>query len=185
MKFSSYLLLTVIAFTAVVVPTLPAATPAKTAAAAPDIADDTQLVALGFSPGNAEALVLNVINAAKKEIRMAAYVFNSRKIALALRAAKDRGVDVQILVDMPQASHRDRVRKLMATHKFTYRLTAEYASMHNKFIVADGLFVQTGSFNYTFSAATKNAENVVVLRGKKTAASYKKEWQRLWDEAAK
>jgi phosphatidylserine/phosphatidylglycerophosphate/cardiolipin synthase-like enzyme len=185
MKFLPYVSLALFAFTPFAVSVLPAASPTGTAATATDTASDTQLVAHGFSPGNAETLVLGVINAAKKEIRMAAYVFNSRKIALALKAAKDRGVDIKILADMPQASHRERVRKLMVTHGFTYRLSAEYASMHNKFIVADGLIVQTGSFNYTLSAAKNNAENVVILRGKKVAASYKKEWQRLWDGAAK
>ena len=36
--------------------------------------------------------------------------------------------------------------------------------MHNKFMVVDGDAVQTGSFNYTTSAATRNAENVLVVQ---------------------
>ena len=54
---------------------------------------------------------------------------------------------------------------------------------HNKFIVADGTAVQTGSFNYTSSAAQRNAENVLVVRNAPALASqYGAEWRRLWDE---
>jgi len=50
-------------------------------------------------------------------------------------------------------------------------------------LVADGTLVQTGSFNYTSSAALRNAENVLVVRNAPAlAAQYGAEWQKLWDE---
>ena len=56
--------------------------------------------------------------------------------------------------------------------------------MHNKFLVIDGVHVQTGSFNYTTSAQERNAENVVVLWNQPAiSAAYGREWQRLWREA--
>ncbi|MDG5827003.1 phospholipase D-like domain-containing protein (plasmid) [Xylella fastidiosa subsp. pauca] len=36
--------------------------------------------------------------------------------------------------------------------------------MHHKFMVADGLHVQLGSFNYTSSANLRNAETAVAFR---------------------
>ena len=51
-------------------------------------------------------------------------------------------------------------------------------------MVIDGQAVQTGSFNYTASAAGRNAENVLVVRdAPAVAAAYAAEWRRLWDEA--
>ena len=63
------------------------------------------------------------------------------------------------------------------------RVNARYALQHNKFIVVDGAVVQTGSFNYTASAAEHNAENVLVVgNAPDLAARYGREWRRLWDE---
>ena len=63
------------------------------------------------------------------------------------------------------------------------RLHGRYALQHNTFMVVDGATVQTGSFNYTASAGTRNAENVLVLRNAPAiAAQYTTEWQRLWHE---
>jgi phosphatidylserine/phosphatidylglycerophosphate/cardiolipin synthase-like enzyme len=44
--------------------------------------------------------------------------------------------------------------------------------MHVKFIVVDGVAVETGSFNFTKGAAVRNAENVVVLHDPDAAAAY-------------
>ncbi|MCU6361259.1 phospholipase D-like domain-containing protein, partial [Enterobacter quasiroggenkampii] len=59
-----------------------------------------------------------------------------------------------------------------------------YAIMHNKFMVVDGDTVQTGSFNYSASAVSRNAENVLLIHGvPKLATSYRQVFKRLWDEA--
>lgn len=51
-------------------------------------------------------------------------------------------------------------------------------------MIADGSTVQTGSFNYTASADSRNAENSIVLRGvPQIAAQYEKEFNRLWAES--
>ena len=38
-------------------------------------------------------------------------------------------------------------------------------------------------FNYTTSAQSRNAENVIVLWNQPASAAYDREWQRLWREA--
>ena len=56
--------------------------------------------------------------------------------------------------------------------------------MHDKFMVVDGVTVETGSFNFTTAAEEYNAENVIVLRGDSgVAGSYEAEWSRLWSES--
>jgi phosphatidylserine/phosphatidylglycerophosphate/cardiolipin synthase-like enzyme len=56
--------------------------------------------------------------------------------------------------------------------------------MHNKFLVVDGMTVETGSFNYTNAAEEKNAENVIILRSHRDIAEqYLTRWQELWDES--
>lgn len=57
-----------------------------------------------------------------------------------------------------------------------------HAIMHYKFIVVDGETVETASFNFTSSAESRNAENVLVLHDATVAAQYGQEWEQLWDE---
>ncbi|MDR1817190.1 MAG: phospholipase D family protein [Puniceicoccales bacterium] len=140
-----------------------------------------EVIAVGFSPGNAENVVIGTIRGARREIRMAAYTFSSTNIIRALEDARRRGVRVYVVLDS-KGSNRTALRRLGAAG-IPFRTCVSYQIMHNKFIVADGATVQTGSFNYTRAAATTNAENVIVLRDPALAALYTKEWQRLWDES--
>jgi hypothetical protein len=51
-------------------------------------------------------------------------------------------------------------------------------------VVVDDVTVETGSFNFTYAAENKNAENVIVLHDAlEIAKRYSGEWQRLWDES--
>jgi phosphatidylserine/phosphatidylglycerophosphate/cardiolipin synthase-like enzyme len=93
-------------------------------------------------------------------------------------------VDVQVVVDKSQQGERYTSATFLANMGIPVRVDTRYAIMHNKFIVVDDQSVQTGSFNYTSSAAQRNAENVVVLTGMpQIASSYTREWGRLWDES--
>jgi len=51
-------------------------------------------------------------------------------------------------------------------------------------MVIDRSTLETGSFNYSAAAESKNAENVIVLRGvPEIAKTYAIEWSKLWNEA--
>ncbi len=65
------------------------------------------------------------------------------------------------------------------------RINGMYSIMHNKFIVADGSAVETGSFNYTSSSEKRNAENALVIKDEPDIASrYQSEFNRLCNESA-
>jgi len=57
------------------------------------------------------------------------------------------------------------------------KIDAQHAIAHNKVIIIDGETVITGSFNFTKAAEEKNAENLLVIRDKKLAELYIKNWQ--------
>ena len=52
-----------------------------------------------------------------------------------------------------------------------------------KVIVVDADLVITGSFNFTNSAQTRNAENLLVLKSAGLADSYKANWQTHWNHS--
>jgi len=140
---------------------------------------------VGFSPnGQALNLVLKSINSAKTTIRVAAYSFTSKPIALALLNAKNRGVDVQVIADEKSNSRKYSAVSFLANHGIPVRLDGKYPIFHHKFIIIDNNSIETGSFNYSQAAATKNAENVLVLWNvPKIANTYNSEWSHLWLEA--
>ncbi|PNG46144.1 MULTISPECIES: phospholipase D family protein [unclassified Variovorax] len=141
--------------------------------------------AAAFTPGQALPLVLDTIRGARSTLLVAAYSFTSRPVATALRDAQRRGVKVFVVVDAGEAAKAYSAARFLANERVPVRANARHALQHNKFIVADGTAVQTGSFNYTASAAQRNAENVLVVRNAPAlAAQYGAEWRRLWDEGA-
>jgi phosphatidylserine/phosphatidylglycerophosphate/cardiolipin synthase-like enzyme len=155
---------------------------ARTVESTPIAAGGT--VSVAFSPGNAEQVVVHTINGARKTILVAAYSFTSRPIATALLDAKARGVDVRVVADKSQRTERYTSIRFLANKGVPVRINSRYAIMHNKFLVIDGATVETGSFNFTRSATLRNAENVIVLGNMpEVAATYSREWNRLWDEA--
>jgi type IV secretion system protein VirD4 len=142
---------------------------------------------VGFSPKrNALEVVMSLILAAQKEILVAAYSFTSKEIAFALTQAKDRGVDVRVVVDHAQNSDDQggykAVNYLVSQDIPVFR-SENYSAMHHKFMVADGLHVQLGSFNYTSSANLRNAETAIVFRhAPELAEIYRTEWMNLSTE---
>ena len=144
----------------------------------------TPSVEVAFSPNDgATELVVKTIESARNTVRVAAYSFTSKPIALALVESKKRGVDVKVVVDKSQATARYTAATFLANEGVPVRVDYRYAIMHDKFIVVDGVTVEEGSYNFTAAAEAKNAENVLVLHDATVAAKYGQEWDRLWGES--
>lgn len=137
-----------------------------------------------FSPnGGAEQLIIKVIDSAEQRLRVAAYSFTSANIVRALIKAKRRGVDVEVLVDEKgnKGKANQAALNLLVNSDISARTNSRYAIHHDKYIVADGMTVQTGSFNYSAAAAKSNSENVIVIWNRnEVAASYEKHWNSRW-----
>lgn len=150
--------------------------------------DPNAPVVIGFSPGidgyRAVDVVIQAIAEAKTSVHMAAYSFTSRDIAAALVAAKQRGIEVALVVDAKENNRKYTAATFTANQGVPTRTDDHYAIMHNKFLVIDGRNVETGSFNYTEAATKRNAENALLLRNvPQLAGRYEREWQRLWAES--
>ncbi|MFP3019615.1 MAG: phospholipase D family protein [Arsenophonus sp.] len=149
------------------------------------ISTSIQNIEVGFSPGRtAKQIILLAIKEAKTSIDIAVYSFTSKPIALALVDAKQRGVNIRMVADKKSNGGKYTAVTYLVNHRIPVRLNNKYAIMHNKFIIVDGHSVETGSFNYTKSAAFRNAENVIYLRNlPNIAEKYTREFNRLWRES--
>ncbi|AXF85099.1 Phospholipase D [Ephemeroptericola cinctiostellae] len=123
-----------------------------------------------FSPNDdVQGEIVSALNAAKKQILVQAYLLTDDSITHALMAAHQRKVDVRVLLDAvrtQQASGSDA--NALSHAGINVKLENRYENAHNKVIVIDaGLpsaVLLTGSYNFTYTAAKKNAENLLMIR---------------------
>lgn len=149
-------------------------------------------VELAFTPwDDAEGAVLRVLHEARKSIYVQAYLFTSRPLAKALIEAKGRGITDYVLSDREMLAKDEASRSQipqLAAADIPVWIEVRYAAAHNKIILIDpeeatGAVV-TGSYNFTFSAQARNAENLLILRGNPgLARAYLANWQRHRIEA--
>ena len=136
-----------------------------------------------FSPrGGCTHLVVAHIGQAKHYINGAIYCFNSAPIANALLAAHKRGVTVRIFADGRQSKREWEQLTRLRKAGIPVRI-ARIGVMHNKVMLIDGLYVLTGSFNWTKPGESKNAENLLCIKSPMLCAHYTKEWEKYWVKA--
>jgi len=132
-------------------------------------------------PGGCDpaAAVVQAIGGARKTVLVQMYALTSRRIVTALVNAKRRGVDVRAIVDRRQLdedrSDTNAVARL-ASGGVPVLVDTVSGLMHDKIMIVDGATVITGSFNYTWSAEHKNAENLLVIHDPALAGEYTQNW---------
>ena len=89
-----------------------------------------------------------------------------------------------VLLDQKSSSTNRYVIDLLQSNQVALRFDGEHAIAHNKVMVIDQRIVVTGSFNFTNSADTRNAENLLVLESPALAARYQANWQSHWAHAS-
>jgi len=131
-----------------------------------------------FSPhGGATDAIVRELNKAKSTILIQAYSFTSAPIAKALLNAHKRGVKVEVILDKSQKIQKYSSATFLYNQGIPVKIDAKHAIAHNKVMIIDGETVITGSFNFTKAAEEKNAENLLVIRDRKLAERYIKNWQ--------
>jgi phosphatidylserine/phosphatidylglycerophosphate/cardiolipin synthase-like enzyme len=130
------------------------------------------------------ARIVREIEDANNYVYIAAYIFTHEALADAVARAEARGVEVKVLLERENASSGYSRKRVLVNSGAEVREDLNPALMHNKFCVIDGRLVITGSFNYTFSADTKNDENLVFIRSGETAQRYRQKFEELFRYAS-
>ncbi|MEO7725918.1 MAG: phospholipase D family protein [Burkholderiales bacterium] len=131
----------------------------------------------------ADEMIIAAINAAHLQVLVQAYSFTHRRIADALVRARSRGVEVALIVDHEQSRASPAIVHVILHAGVPVLVDAQHAAAHNKIIVIDAghadCAVVTGSFNFTYAAQHRNAENVLVMRGNSPLCdAYFNNWRR-------
>lgn len=131
-----------------------------------------------FSPhGGATDAIIHELNKAKSTVLVQAYSFTSAPIAKALLNAHKRGVKVEVILDKSKRTQDYSPATFLYNQGILVKIDAQHAIAHNKVMIIDGETVITGSFNFTKAAEENNAENLLIIRDKKLAERYMKNWQ--------
>ncbi|MFH1234426.1 MAG: phospholipase D-like domain-containing protein [Candidatus Diapherotrites archaeon] len=131
----------------------------------------------------AERLV-EFMGSASKSLHIMIYSLTKQEIADAIVAAKEKGLDVKVVMDKGQAAGAHSLDEFLIESGVQVKIVDPpgYAIMHNKVAVADGNAFSTGSFNYTQNADSGNAENLLIVKDRAMAEKMEKEFEKYWSE---
>jgi phosphatidylserine/phosphatidylglycerophosphate/cardiolipin synthase-like enzyme len=139
---------------------------------------------LGPSP-TMEKAVLAFIGSASKTLDMCVYDLDLPDFAQALLDARKRGVKVRVIIADDNAAKAyavaDQLKEMEALGFLTLAHNRS-GLMHNKFMIADGERVWTGSYNLTRNCSRFNDNHAIVLESRELAENYEKEWQEIFEK---
>ena len=132
----------------------------------PDGGIDTSLVAL--------------IDGAESSVDLAAYDLDLESVVAALIRAQEAAVEVRVVVDGESAGQAAVTQLRQARIPLVARPAGGWGIMHNKFVVVDGTWVWTGSWNMTENGAHRNDNNAVLIASRFLAQDYATEFEELF-----
>ena len=138
-----------------------------------------------YSPDDGvEQRLEQLIREAQKDIFFLAFSFTSDKLAQAILDRAAAGVTVAGVMDKSQ--YKSNIGSDYDTFRsagLDVRLDGNPRNMHHKVIIIDQSIVIAGSYNFTFSAETRNDENLLVIHSPEIAELFLKEFQKVFLQA--
>lgn len=131
------------------------------------------------------------IDAARDTLDVAVHGIGLREAAEALLRAKARGVRLRVVMNethawprKPGEKRSPEVQALLdaGVEMRTLRGSREFGVMHNKYLVADGRLVLSGSYNWTRAADDLHLENVFLTDDARRVALYEANWRWMWEQ---
>lgn len=127
-------------------------------------------------PQDCARLITDVIDQARNTIYMQAYGLTNPEIINSLIKANKRGVEVRILLDRSNLTQKYSKIDELKQAGIEVGIDKVAGIAHNKIIIVDDYKVVTGSFNFTVSAAKRNAENILIIQDTDIARGYLENW---------
>lgn len=142
-----------------------------------------QIQVVCFSkPQRCDGLIVSQLSMATRYIHVMVYSFTSDVLAEALISAKNRGVEVKVVIESQQASIPGSEYQRLISAGIETRVDGNPALMHHKVVIIDGLVVITGSYNWSAAAEDNNDENFIIIQDESIALLYQAEFQRVWGQ---
>ena len=141
-----------------------------------------QNVELFFSPQGYAMYrgVIPLIKDAKKSIDVSIFFLTHKNISKELVAAKNRGVDVRVIIDATSATNGYSKHNYLRENGIPVKVENWGGKMHMKSAIIDGKHLILGSMNWTSAGESKNDENTLIIRNARDAKNYQEFFNLLW-----
>ena len=139
-----------------------------------------------FSPrGSIKDAIIQNITSSRGTIDVTAFTFTSGDIAEALYQAKERGVEVRVIIDQTQDAKSYPVLRFFKEEGFDLQFLKGNVggSMNNAFAIFDDKLLVTGSYTWTEYAEKFNYENAIFIDESDVVEKYKNEFEVLYDKS--
>ena len=128
--------------------------------------------------GGIDAHLVALIDGARQSVDVAAYELDLDTVADALLRALERGVPVRLVTDTDNLDEAAVLR--LREGGIPVVADERGALMHNKFVVVDGRYVWTGSWNLTVNCTYRNNNNAVRIDSPALARNYATEFEEMF-----
>ena len=139
-----------------------------------------------FSPrGSIKDAIIQNITSSRGTIDVTAFTFTSGDIAEALYQAKERGVEVRVIIDQTQDAKSYPVLRFLKEEGLDLQFLKGNVggSMNNAFAIFDDKLLVTGSYTWTEYAEKFNYENAIFIDESDVVEKYKNEFEALYDKS--
>jgi len=126
---------------------------------------------------------IKLIENSTRQVQAVIYKFEEKSLLAAIKKAHDRGVEIQLLVDINEAKEKKSRVKEAIEYGIKVRKWRN-GKLHAKFAVIDKSTVITGSFNWTKAAKKKNMELILLYADQATVNRFLYLYNDLWNRAA-
>jgi phosphatidylserine/phosphatidylglycerophosphate/cardiolipin synthase-like enzyme len=131
-------------------------------------------------PAGIDERLVDLIDGAQERVDLAAYELDLESVTDALLGAHASGVEVRVVTDGTYADEASIARLREAGVPVVARPDTGGGIMHNKFVVVDGTWVWTGSWNMTENGTFRNNNNAVLIASRALAENYSDEFAELF-----
>lgn len=133
-----------------------------------------------FTCPGCEQTILTLISSAKERIYCEMYILTNKKYIKALRNAKEKGVEILLLLD--NNTYNRKILPELDIIGITYKLSDRFNLLHSKACVFDNtLFV--GSHNWSYTSQSKNREINLITDSQDAVNEFLDVFWRDWNES--
>lgn len=141
------------------------------------------IVSIYFSPksNTYENSIKELVRYAKSYIYIPIFYLTHKELAYELEKARDRGVDIKIILDATAAKNKYSMHKELRKKGINTKVENFGGKMHCKSMIVDDTYIVSGSMNFSKAGNKKNDENSIIIKNQKIAKEYKAYFLKLWE----
>ncbi len=146
------------------------------------LSDGTKIKSYFAPTDDAETnAIVAAINLANTKVNMRTFFLTSTTIVNALKAAKDRGATVRVILDAASAHNVYSLHASLRSYGISVKVENWGGTEHCKAFSVDGYIVVLGSQNFTGSGNTSSDENTLYIENRPMATAFDTAFNTAWN----